>query len=184
MSAQSPFTGLAPHLWVAAGSRTDSQTAGRPPPRRHADHATQQHRCDDGDLPAYPIRSHADGAPPPRGPARGAQMSNCCTLLLYFGPRPLQGPLPGLGEGLRPATTSVELRGLEPLTPSLRTRCATSCATAPWCGRNFNTVAPPVRNDGGFKVDHEPSHACPGSGAASQAPVALRRSTSSSRSQS
>jgi hypothetical protein len=25
----------------------------------------------------------------------------------------------------------VELRGLEPLTPSLRTRCATSCATAP-----------------------------------------------------
>ena len=28
----------------------------------------------------------------------------------------------------------VELRGLEPLTPSLRTRCATSCATAPWNG--------------------------------------------------
>ena len=27
----------------------------------------------------------------------------------------------------------VELRGLEPLTPSLRTRCATSCATAPRC---------------------------------------------------
>jgi site-specific DNA recombinase len=27
--------------------------------------------------------------------------------------------------------TMVELRGLEPLTPSLRTRCATSCATAP-----------------------------------------------------
>ena len=27
--------------------------------------------------------------------------------------------------------THVELRGLEPLTPSLRTRCATSCATAP-----------------------------------------------------
>jgi hypothetical protein len=26
----------------------------------------------------------------------------------------------------------VELRGLEPLTPSLRTRCATSCATAPY----------------------------------------------------
>jgi hypothetical protein len=26
----------------------------------------------------------------------------------------------------------VELRGLEPLTPSLRTRCATNCATAPW----------------------------------------------------
>ena len=41
----------------------------------------------------------------------------------------------------------VELRGLEPLTPSLRTRCATSCATAPWCGRNFNTAARPVRND-------------------------------------
>ena len=29
----------------------------------------------------------------------------------------------------------VELRGLEPLTPSLRTRCATSCATAPRCVR-------------------------------------------------
>jgi hypothetical protein len=28
-------------------------------------------------------------------------------------------------------TEMVELRGLEPLTPSLRTRCATSCATAP-----------------------------------------------------
>ena len=28
----------------------------------------------------------------------------------------------------------VELRGFEPLTPSLRTRCATSCATAP-CDR-------------------------------------------------
>ena len=46
---------------------------------------------------------------------------------------------------------SVELRGLEPLTPSLRTRCATSCATAPWCGRNPNTAAPPVRNGHSFK---------------------------------
>ena len=32
--------------------------------------------------------------------------------------------------------TWVELRGLEPLTPSLRTRCATSCATAPWWRRS------------------------------------------------
>ena len=26
----------------------------------------------------------------------------------------------------------VELRGLEPLTPCMPCRCATSCATAPW----------------------------------------------------
>ena len=37
-------------------------------------------------------------------------------------------PLGAIG-GAEPP--SVELRGLEPLTPSLRTRCATSCATAP-----------------------------------------------------
>src|SRR5665647_2427368 len=61
----------------------------------------------------------------------------------YFGPRCPKGPHPGSGEGLWPAVISVELRGLEPLTPSLRTRCATSCATAPWCGRNNNTEATP-----------------------------------------
>jgi site-specific DNA recombinase len=38
----------------------------------------------------------------------------------------------------------VELRGLEPLTPSLRTRCATSCATAP-DGRS--TPREPAEND-------------------------------------
>src|SRR5665647_2596471 len=64
----------------------------------------------------------------------------------YFGPRCPKGPHPGSGEGLWPAVISVELRGLEPLTPSLRTRCATSCATAPWCGRNNNTEATPARN--------------------------------------
>jgi len=30
----------------------------------------------------------------------------------------------------------VELRGFEPLTPSMPWRCATSCATAPWAMRN------------------------------------------------
>ena len=74
-------------------------------------------------------------------------MGNCCPLLLVLRPQVPQGPRPGSGEGLGPVVISVELRGLEPLTPSLRTRCATSCATAPWCGRNFNTAARPVRND-------------------------------------
>lgn len=32
-------------------------------------------------------------------------------------------------------TTWVELRGLEPLTPCMPCRCATSCATAPRCSR-------------------------------------------------
>jgi site-specific DNA recombinase len=52
----------------------------------------------------------------------------------------------------------VELRGLEPLTPSLRTRCATSCATAPWCGRNFNTAARRVRNDRNRRCPRSSSH--------------------------
>ncbi len=33
-------------------------------------------------------------------------------------------------------TAMVELRGFEPLTPSMPWRCATSCATAPWAMRN------------------------------------------------
>ncbi len=42
------------------------------------------------------------------------------------------GNSPGTAEAQSSHTsTLVELRGLEPLTPSLRTRCATSCATAP-----------------------------------------------------
>ena len=69
----------------------------------------------------------------------------------------------------------VELRGLEPLTPSLRTRCATSCATAPWCGRNDNTAAHPVRN--------EPPR-MPREGAACQAPAARRSRRPSSSSSS
>ena len=60
-----------------------------------------------------------------------------------------QGSSPGSGKSPLAAVMSVELRGLEPLTPSLRTRCATSCATAPWCGRNDNTESHPVRNEPG-----------------------------------
>ena len=71
---------------------------------------------------------------------------NRCTLLLYFAARHHKCPQPGSGERLLPAVISVELRGLEPLTPSLRTRCATSCATAPWCGRNDNTATGPRPN--------------------------------------
>src|SRR3954454_6499070 len=33
----------------------------------------------------------------------------------------------------KPIVNGVELRGLEPLTPTLPVWCATSCATAPWC---------------------------------------------------
>ncbi len=47
---------------------------------------------------------------------------------------PAGGPktTPGIAEDQSSHTsTLVELRGLEPLTPSLRTRCATNCATAP-----------------------------------------------------
>ena len=73
-----------------------------------------------------------------------------CEQLLNFAavlrPQLSRRPLSETGEGLWPVNLSVELRGLEPLTPSLRTRCATSCATAPWCGRNDNTEATPARN--------------------------------------
>jgi hypothetical protein len=48
----------------------------------------------------------------------------CCTSLLYSADSKI---IPAASIAL----TWVELRGLEPLTPSLRTRCATSCATAP-----------------------------------------------------
>ena len=41
-----------------------------------------------------------------------------------------RGPLDGC---LKAQVTRVELRGLEPLTPTLPVWCATSCATAPWC---------------------------------------------------
>ena len=34
------------------------------------------------------------GSPPPRGPVRGAQMSNSCTLLLHFALKAHKGPLP------------------------------------------------------------------------------------------
>ncbi len=46
----------------------------------------------------------------------------CCTQQ--------EGPSPVFGKGL---LTWVELRGIEPLTSSMRTRRATNCATAP-CG--------------------------------------------------
>src|SRR4051812_21640251 len=44
-------------------------------------------------------------------------------------PQTTQAALPA---GERPGQR-VELRGLEPLTPTLPVWCATSCATAPWC---------------------------------------------------
>ncbi len=59
-------------------------------------------------------------------------------------PPPAQDRTPGHAEGpatpqvtspsqpVRATTNSVELRGLEPLTPTLPVWCATSCATAPW----------------------------------------------------
>ena len=49
---------------------------------------------------------------------------------------------PQVGRGFR----LVELRGFEPLTFSLRTRRATNCATAPWCGRNDNTTVTAAPN--------------------------------------
>jgi Voltage-dependent anion channel len=48
----------------------------------------------------------------------------CCRLLL---PEDQKRPVPRW----EPALTCVELRGFEPLTPSMPWRCATSCATAP-----------------------------------------------------
>src|SRR5665647_752300 len=89
----SPYTWDPPYLRVAAGR------PGRPPPRRHADPATQQDRRNDGDLHPHPVRSHPDRPAPPRGPARSARLSNCCTLLLYFAPTHHNGPHPGSGEG-------------------------------------------------------------------------------------
>ena len=70
------------------------------PPRRHADPATHQDRHDDGDLHPHPVRPHPDCAAPPGGPARIAQVTNCCTLLLYFAPSNHKGPRPGPGESL------------------------------------------------------------------------------------
>src|SRR4051794_29579245 len=48
----------------------------------------------------------------------------------------------------------VELRGFEPRTFSLRTRRATNCATAPWCGPHDNTRRHrvPTTSDGAVGV--------------------------------
>jgi hypothetical protein len=89
-----------PRPWDPPSLRVPAGRPGRPPPRRHADPETQQDRRDDGDLHPHPVRSHPDGPAPPRGPARSARVSNCCTLLLYFAPRHHKGPHPGSGEGL------------------------------------------------------------------------------------
>ena len=59
-----------PYLRVAAGR------PGRPPPRRHADPATQQDRRDDGDLHPHPVRSPPDRTAPPWGPTRSARVGN------------------------------------------------------------------------------------------------------------
>jgi hypothetical protein len=45
----------------------------------------------------------------------------------------LHAPLDKDHSGRKPRSGGVELRGLEPLTPTLPVWCATSCATAPWC---------------------------------------------------
>ena len=52
-----------------------------------------------------------------------------------MGPGTSKGPTRGAGG----PWSSVELRGFEPRTFSLRTRRATNCATAPWCGPHDNT---------------------------------------------
>ena len=44
--------------------------------------------------------------------------------------------------------SSVELRGLEPLTFSLRTRRATDCAIAPWTGGMISTQTLPPSGGG------------------------------------
>src|SRR3712207_5462326 len=47
---------------------------------------------------------------------------------------------------MKALVTRVELRGLEPLTPTLPVWCATSCATAPWPTRRLQRA---VGNDTG-----------------------------------
>ena len=64
--------------------------------------------------------------------------------------------VPQVGRGFR----LVELRGFEPLTFSLRTRRATNCATAPWCGRNDNTRGNAAPNRSGTRVPPTSGHAC------------------------
>jgi len=78
----------------------------------------------------------------------GPRVSNGCTLLLYFCPRCHNGPHPGTGEVLWPVSLSVELRGLEPLIPSLRTaRIAViqACLSSDQSARRH---ASPVADDG------------------------------------
>ena len=58
--------------------------------------------------------------------ARAAARAHRLAAELLGRPGDVKGRLPR-----EPAFASVELRGLEPLTPSMPWRCATSCATAP-----------------------------------------------------
>jgi hypothetical protein len=72
----------------------------------------------------------------------------------------------------------VELRGLEPLTPTLPVWCATSCATAPCCprspGHSRNSTHPltpavaggSVRERVGREIGHNPLGLSPGAGQA------------------
>ena len=67
-------------------------------------------------------------APPPRSPA-GIQPSSAARERLET--------KKSAGTRMVPADPPVELRGLEPLTPCMPCRCATSCATAPDCCCSF-----------------------------------------------
>ncbi len=51
----------------------------------------------------------------------------CCTFVLY-------GTEKGRFHIRNQPSTRVELRGFEPLTPSMRTRCATGLRYSPWNG--------------------------------------------------
>ena len=75
-------------------------------------------------------------APPPRSPA-GIQPSSAARERLET--------KKSAGTRMVPADPPVELRGLEPLTPCMPCRCATSCATAPdcCCSKELSPGSPP-----------------------------------------
>jgi site-specific DNA recombinase len=67
--------------------------------------------------------------------------------------------------GVRERTPRVELRGLEPLTPSMRTRCATSCATAPGTSTRLTGTPRSARTrslDTGHAAPDAGAHPSPG----------------------
>lgn len=117
--ARDPAARHPAHLRVAA------RRPGRAPAHRDADPPAQQDRRDDGGLHPRPLRGDPSGAAearqaPGRDGPEAAAVLRCCTA-------------PKSPRRISPAgaLSCVDLRGFEPLTPSMRTRCATSLRHRP-----------------------------------------------------